>query len=527
MFLSSELSTISLLGSYLYHTLAALFFGFLIFKQLKKRKNGNPNGLPLPPGPKGHPLIGNLWDMPVDKPWIVYDEWRKSYGDMIYFNVLGQHIMILNSLEISTDLFEKRSSNYSDRMQTTMIVELMNWDKIMTFIPYGPWWRKHRRTFHEHFHHNAVTKYQPIQQREVHTFLRRLLVTPDNFFHHIRHTFAASIMNIAYGITVQESDDPYISIAEEALKSLSEAGLLGAFWVDFVPILKYVPSWFPGAGFQKKAAYWREVINTMAENPFRHVKEQFKNGIARPSVAASLIQHLPHEDDLERPMEERLARDVCFVSYVGGADTTVSLVQTLFLAMALYPNMQEKAQAEIDAVVGPNRLPDFQDRPSLPYINAVVKEAMRWNLVVPLVVPHMATNDDEYNGYYIPKGTILISNAWSILHDPKVFDNPMEFQPERYLKNGKLNPDVRGPDCAAFGFGRRICPGRHLSDSSLYLMASCLLAVYDIKPPVDDQGNIIKLKPEFTGGALSYPVPFKCIIKPRTPASEALIRDTC
>ena len=125
---------------------------------------------------------------------------------MIYLNVLGQHIVILGSLEVITDLFEKRSSNYSDRKQTTMLNELyvshtfrlkelvrnavrcrMDISRInMGFMPYGLWWRKRRRSFHEYFHRNAVTKYQPIQRQEVRAFLRRLLVTPDNFFHHIR-----------------------------------------------------------------------------------------------------------------------------------------------------------------------------------------------------------------------------------------------------------------------------------------------------------------------------------------------------
>ena len=156
--------------------------------------------------------------------------------------------------------------------------------------------------------------------------------------------------------------------------------------------------------------------------------------------------------------------------------------------MALHPEVQKKAQAEIDAVVGPNRLPDFHDRPSLPYINAVVKESSRWNLASPLggpffiiiittiltsstAIPHMSSFDDEYNGFYIPKGTIVIANAWlvrsaipisalnfslrSILNDREVFNKPREFLPERYLKDGKLNPDMRDPDCAAFGFGRR------------------------------------------------------------------------
>lgn len=265
---------------------------------------------------------------------------------------------------------------------------------------------------------------------------------------------------------------------------------------------------------------------TMAEKPFRYVKEHLKNDEALPSVAASLIESLPAVDDPQRSMEEWIAQEVAFIGYAGGADTTVASVQALFLAMTLYPEVQKKAQAEIDAVVGPSRLPDFEDRPSLPYINAVIKELMRWHSVTPFAFGHKATDDDEYDGYYIPKGTVLLGNAWSILHDPKAFNDPMEYQPERYLKDGKPNLDVRDPGTVAFGFGRRICPGRYLSDSSLYSIVSCVLAVYDIRPPVDDQGTIIKLKPEVTSGLLSYPVPFKCIITPRTPAAEVLIRDS-
>ena len=124
---------------------------------------------------------------------------------MIYLNVLGQRFLILNSLELATDLFERRSSYYSDRKQMTMLNELyvshsfykelvkidVRWGRmdgitIMSLMPYGLWWRRHRRLFQESFHRNAVIKYQPLQRQETLAFLRRLLVTPDNFFHHIR-----------------------------------------------------------------------------------------------------------------------------------------------------------------------------------------------------------------------------------------------------------------------------------------------------------------------------------------------------
>ena len=162
--------------------------------------------------------------------------------------------------------------------------------------------------------------------------------------------------------------------------------------------------------------------------------------------------------------------------------------------MALYPEVQKKAQAEIDAVVGPTRLPDFHDRPSLPYINAVVKESSRWNLVLPFSRVFFFLLWSSLLIWWVPKvfltclpSTMNIMASifrkgqfWSlmhgyydflillvfsivnflffyrsILHDRKAFDNPHEFQPERYLKDGKLNPDVRDPNCAAFGFGRR------------------------------------------------------------------------
>ena len=86
--------------------------------------------------------------------------------------------------------------------------------------------------------------------------------------------FGATVLKIAYGIDVQESDDPYILVGEEAMKGLGEAGIPGAFWVDLFPVLKYVPSWFPGAGFQKKAAHWRAINKAVTQNPFRYVKEQ-------------------------------------------------------------------------------------------------------------------------------------------------------------------------------------------------------------------------------------------------------------
>ncbi|TFK36309.1 cytochrome P450 [Crucibulum laeve] len=430
-----------------------------------------------------------------------------STGDIISFEALGSRFIILGSLARTEDLFEKRSSIYSSRPRMPMAMELMRWDIIMSFLPYGSWWRRHRKVFHDHFHPNIVDKYNPVQLTESRALLLRLLSSPKEFRRH-------------------ENNDPYVETAEEALRGLSEAGIPGRFLVDLLPSLKYVPEWMPGASFKRMAKNWKKVNEKMGSKPWDDVKEKMKNGTAVSSLSTTLIEALPDESDPRREEEEKVARATAAVAFVGGADTTVSSINSFFLAMTLYPDVLKKAQAEIDSVIGSNRLPDFGDRDSLPYINALAKETMRWQAVTPLGVGHMSTQDDIYDGYFIPKDSIILGNVWSILHDPVAYPDPMTFKPDRFLKDGTIDPTIRNPMSAAFGFGRRICPGRYMANNSLYIIIASLVSVLDIKSPLDSQGMPIKQEPRMTSGALSFPLPFECIITPRSSTAEALIHNS-
>ncbi|KAF5354016.1 hypothetical protein D9756_007051 [Leucocoprinus leucothites] len=474
------------------------------------RPQTQPDGLPLPPGPRGYPVIDNLLDFPTFKPWLVYAQWSKIYGDMIYFKVLGQPFLVLDSLEKTYDLFERRSSNYSDRTRLPMLNELMEWTWNFALMPYGTVWRRHRRVFHDHFHPNVVHKYHDIQAGTARAFLRQLLKTPDDFMEHIRHTFVSTILKITYGMTISDDDDSYVRTAEIALASLAEAGHPGSFLVDLFPVMKYIPSWVPGAGWKRKANYWRQIGKMFVSMPWDFVKERMKEGTAEPCVATALLEKIPDENSPNRQDDELLARNVCALSFAGGADTTVSTVQSYFMAMALHPEVQKKAQEELDRVLG-GRLPEFNDRPNLPYINAMVKESMRWQVVTPLAVAHMVSEADEYNGYYIPK---------------EAYKDPLAYNPERFLKDGKIDRTVRDPTVASFGFGRRICPGRFLAEDSMFILISHILSVYDIRPGLDKDGKEIPIKPEMTNGLLSYPEPFTCRITPRSIEAEKLIRNS-
>jgi len=203
------------------------------------------------------------------------------------------------------------------------------------------------------------------------------------------------------------------------------------------------------------------------------------------------------------------------------------------LAMVLYPEAQKRAQEEIDRVVGRDRLPTFQDEDNLPYVRALVKEIMRWRGVAPLSVPHRLCQDDYYEGYFLPKDTICIVNVWHLNHDPDVYGpDADEFRPERHLDaNGKLKPavaDTKDESHVTYGFGRRICVGRHVSNNSMFVEIAALLWCFDITPAKDAQGKDILPDPmdSVDEGLVVRPAPFHCTITPRSQEVEATISQT-
>lgn len=158
--------------------------------------------------------------------------------------------------------------------------------------------------------------------------------------------------------------------------------------------------------------------------------------------------------------------------YVAGQDTTALTLNSFFLAMSMFPEVQRKAQEEIDSIVGTGKLPTFDHRDQLPYINLVVEEALRWHPIVPMPLPHASDKEDSINGYHIPKGCILLANEWRFMRDPEFYHDPESFKPERYMEPYH----EPSPGNCVFGFGRRVCPGRVLVDS-LFCMCTSTFGV--------------------------------------------------
>ncbi|KAH6899256.1 O-methylsterigmatocystin oxidoreductase [Coprinopsis sp. MPI-PUGE-AT-0042] len=472
-----------------------------LFQAIRSHKRQR---LPLPPGPRGLPLIGNLLDIPQDKPWKVYSEWAGQYGDVVYFHAMGQSFIVLNSLTVVNDLLSARAAKYSDRMESPIVdMTELSWNFVMK--QYGDDWRNHRRTFHRFFNQTQVSQYRPALQEEVFRLLDRLLSSPQVYHEVLHEFFAINIMRAAYGSEDYQYNKQLIHQANtfnlESMASLKT----GALFVGIVHSLRHVPSWLPGAGWKhalRKIALLGERVKT---EPFETAKERFNTGVQQDqglNAATKLIADLPPADSPEYRYQEEVARQVTAACYLAGSDTTDSSALALIYALATHPEVQRKAQQEIDLV-------------------AVIKEASRWHSVVPLGVPRVSTCEDDYMGYRIPEKTIILPNTWAILHSSEHFDDPMAFKPERYLKDGKINPNILDPEAAAFG----ICPGRHFSTQALMTMVTSVLACFDIQPPKDEKGQEVPMGPmDVASLTVAAPMPFGCSIAPRSEQHVELIK---
>ncbi|KAJ5725602.1 uncharacterized protein N7483_006959 [Penicillium malachiteum] len=442
-------------------------------------------------------------------------------GPISYMKVLGQPLVILSDPDIALKLLEKRSGKYWSR-PVSNFADMSGWSRILGALIKPEDIRLTRKFLHQEIGtKGSFSSFDDIQRSEVSRLLLRLLKEPDELQGIIRKEAGAITLKIAYGYNIEpHSRDPLVDLAETAINEFSLALVPTSWLVDFVPILKYLPVWFPGAGFIKTARQFKVNSTAFTDIPYNFVKQQMKTDSFMPSFLSNCLQRNPVAPGSK---EEIILKWAAADLYAGGSDTTVSSMSSFFLAMALFPEAQRKAQEEIDSVIGSHRLPQAHERESLPYMNALVKEVLRWHPVLPVNIAHALVQDDECEGYFIPKGSFVLANIWTFTHDPDVYDEPMTFKPDRFLESSNGHKPAPDPHRYVFGFGRRACPGRVLADGNIFLSVAQILAVYNISKHIVD-GKVQDIQPNFTGGGvISHPAPYKVSVSPRSQKHQELI----
>ncbi|KAF8885567.1 cytochrome P450 [Gymnopilus junonius] len=466
-----------------------LVSGLLIWTLLLQQQRKHP---PLPPGPPADPIIGHLRTIPADRPDIFFYELSKKYGKVVHLRIPGKTMIILNSAQAATDLLDKRSGIYSDRSSSN-VFNLMGWDKSIAFVPYGERFRKQRKMLNDYLHHKQCENYFHLEALEARQLVKKLSSIPDRFNDHFNRYSSAIILRIAHGHEIVGDDDPYLKITSDAEHCLSNCATPGSNLVDLIPIMKDLPSWFPGTYPATQARSYRPIIDLLHDYPFEDMKKKMVEGTAKDSYLLTHLEGLQREGE-NYPYTIDDIKGSTGAIYAAGADTTWSTLSIFMLAMVLYPSVQAQAQEEIDNLMGvADRLPEFNDRPSLTYLECVLQETYRWNNAAPTGLPHRSTEDDVYNGMFIPKGSVIVANTRGITLDEDVYRDPHKFDPSRYLR-GEPHP------VGHFGFGRRICPGRHLADSSVWIAIASILFAFTISPVKASDGTPLIPEEEFLSG---------------------------
>ncbi|EME85507.1 uncharacterized protein MYCFIDRAFT_40760 [Pseudocercospora fijiensis CIRAD86] len=425
-------------------------------------------------------------------------------------------VICCNDAWTISDMFEKRATIYSSRPRMIMMGDVINTTKHnQVCLKYDDQWRLHRKLSHSVVGTQVVRAYRGFQSSETKILLEDLLTRPDNYVPAIERYSCSIVSIVGWGRRIKDTNDP---VAQRALESMEvvNAVIPGQAMMEMMPWLLELPSWINPlpklicAVGDRLNTFWQEMTEEAAatsedEDLFskRLIKER-DAGTINARELGNLVSNL----------------------IGGGVDTTSSSMISFILAMCVFPEVQKKAQEELDRVVGRSRIPDWGDEDSLPYITATATETLRWRTVTTLGgIPHAPTQDDEYRGYHIPKDTWIVGNVWAIHRNPKDYPDPDGFRPERFLEGSEWyrpHPSKKGH--AAFGWGRRQCSGQPLAEQGLWLVTARFLWAFEIKPGVDEEGNEVKLDIfAYTPSENQRPEPFSVRFIPRSPEIRDLI----
>lgn len=472
--------------------------------------------LPLPPGPRSLPVLGNALQLDTKRPWLTYTAWGKIHGKIIHSRIFGIDLIVINSETIARELLDKRSANYSSR-PVVRTNELAGLGFNTAFLPYGETLRQHRRIFHQVLKAEASVSYRDMYSRYANELVIGFMNAPSDLQQQTEVYTESLIMAVTYGHLAHGDEGSFLSHAHELLDiakhitSPEKAAMFAAF-----PLLEKLPSWC-FSGVYAQMGRGRELCQQFLNDPFNKVKAQMADGTASRSLVADFLSQTRDDAD------EDMMKAVALTGYLSGIDTSASALQAFLLAMVLYPDIQARARAEIDQIVKHDQMPCLDHRASLPYLDAVLHEVLRWCPVAPLGAPHMASHDDVYSGYFIPKGAVVMVNQWALSRDEDVFPDASHFDPSRHLTvDGKLKDPL--VNHFAFGYGRRICPGRWFAENGLWTAAASILAVLRIDHAKDSNGHRIEVKLQLSSGLVTHPEPFRCSFESANTARERHLR---
>lgn len=429
--------------------------------------------------------MGRFWGIPIsgaEAAWH-FGDFHKSYGPIYEWVTFGvSHIWIEND-RIARDLLVHRGKLYGDRHELPAAVGVRGGSEILPLMGIGENFWRHKNFIHTIMRHSTQAAFWDAPLAENKNTLRRLLDSPDTWSESLITHCARVVARIAWGDA--KHGTKLLTVVPQLLKAVSPDGPLP----NLLPFLMHLPAWL--SPFKKAEAERARVMKEAFYEAQQDVINRCKDGTAEQSWTRIWLEN---EKGMEKSRldQHEAAHAVGTNSFVAIA-TIGSPLHSFFTAICHYPSWMPRMQEELDRVCG-DRLPSMKDLPELPILRAVVKETLRWRQPTPLGVPHITTDEDVYDGYYIPKGAMVHANHYLISREETMYPEGNEWRPERWLEpswptfKAPLSeyPTLRGD--AGFGYGTRSCPGTDLVMAELYTLIGSLAWAFDIKRKEGRQG---------------------------------------
>lgn len=364
--------------------------------------------------------------------------------------------------------------------------------------------------------------YEPAQSLESKRTLYSLLRDPSRYQEIFEQYSGGLVFRIGYGKAIITGNESQLRRILEVAHNVERIASPGAYLVDTVPVLNYLPE--PLAPFKREAKRLHALELGLFRELLEDTRAAMRAGTAKPSFAQTF---LAEQEKFDLSNDE--GAYVLGTLFEAGSGTTAAAMMSFCLAMTLHPEWQKPMWQELDAVCG-DRIPEFDDIPQLPTVRAVIKEVLRWRPVTAGGVPHQLTQDDVYDGIFLKAGTIVHANQWAIHREEALYPEPERFNPARWLTPGY--PTYREPltkfpslqNYSAFGFGRRICPGMNIAERSLYILTARIAWAFEFSKKRGPGGQEIDVPLyDYVSGFNTQPKPFAFDLKPRNELRKTVV----
>uniref|UniRef100_A0A8D1ZUT8 Cytochrome P450 2J2 n=1 Tax=Sus scrofa TaxID=9823 RepID=A0A8D1ZUT8_PIG len=474
---------------------------FLFFADfLKKRRPKN-----YPPGPPRLPFIGNLFHLDLDKGHLSLQRFVKKYGNVFSLDFGALSSVVITGLPFIKEAFVHQDKNFSNR-PIVPIQQRVFKDKGVV-MSNGQVWKEQRRfalTTLRNFGLGKKSLEERIQEEAQYLIQAIGEENGQPFNPHFKINNAVSniICSITFGERFDYQDDQF----QELLKLLDEVMCLQtSVWCQIYNIIPWIMKFLPGP-HQTLFSNW-EKLKMFVAHVIENHRRDWNPAEARDFIDAYLQEIEKHKGNATSSFQEENLIFTTLDLFFAGTETTSTTLRWSLLYMALYPEIQEKVQAEIDRVLGQSQQPSTAARESMPYTNAVIHEVQRMGNIIPLNVPREVAEDTTLAGYHLPKGTMVLTNLTALHRDPTEWATPDTFNPEHFLENGKFK---KREAFLPFSIGKRACLGEQLARTELFVFFTSLLQKFSFRPPDNE-----KLSLKFRVGLTLSPVTYCICAVPR------------